>query len=145
MTNIDKNECRYVPFMLSDVILAQWWRPAASSEALDLLHRAMCMVLYQRTAAAIKNGQQSWPIFCCCFVCCCPGGPWGNMEQVVAQWQHPVASGVALDMPHWAMPSVLLRCTTVTIKMANNGGAFDHYCCLFCMIIHSYKTMLWSI
>ncbi len=33
----------------------------------------------------------------------------------------------------------------MAIKMANNRGAFVHCCRLFCMIICSYKTMLWSI
>jgi hypothetical protein len=42
------------------------------------------------------------------------------MEQVVAQWQHPVASGVALDMPHQAIPPVLLCRTAMAINMANN-------------------------
>jgi hypothetical protein len=50
------------------------------------------------------------------------------MEQVVAQWRHPMASGVALDMPHQAMPSVLLRHTAMAIVMGNNGGAFVLYC-----------------
>jgi hypothetical protein len=38
-----------------------------------------------------------------------------------------VASGLALDMPHQAMPSVLLRRTTVAIKMAGGQGAFIHH------------------
>jgi hypothetical protein len=63
MKNINKNRQRYVPFMLSDVILAQWRRPAASSEALDLLHWAMCMVSYQHTAAAIKMANKVGPFF----------------------------------------------------------------------------------
>ncbi len=60
----------------------------------------------------------------CCLFACCSGGRWGNTEQVVAQCWHPVASGVALDMPHRTMPSVLLRRTAVAIKMAGGGGAF---------------------
>jgi hypothetical protein len=56
----------------------------------------------------------------CCLYACCPGGRWGNMEQVVAQCRRPVASGVAVDMLHQAMPSVLLRRTAVAIKTA--GG-----------------------
>jgi hypothetical protein len=55
-----------------------------------------------------------------CLFACCPGGCWGDTEQVVARWWHPVASGVALDMPHWAMPSVLLQRTAVAIETA--GG-----------------------
>jgi hypothetical protein len=57
----------------------------------------------------------------------------------------PVASGVALDMPHQAMPSVLLWRTAVAIEMASGQDAFVRHCHLVCIIIHSYKTMLWSI
>jgi hypothetical protein len=106
--------------MLSAIILAQWWRPVASSEALDLLHRAMCVVTYQHIAMAIKMASFAGVFVDCCLYACCPGGRWGDPEQVVAQCQHPVASGVALDMPHRAMLSVLLWHTTVAIQMA--GG-----------------------
>ncbi len=41
--------------MLSDIILTRWWRPGASSEALDLLHRAMRAVTYRRIAMAINT------------------------------------------------------------------------------------------
>ncbi len=67
------------------------------------------------------------------------------MEQLVARWWQSVASGVALAMPHLEMPSVLLWHTVVAIQMANKGGAFVHHHRLFCMIIRSYKTMIWSI
>jgi hypothetical protein len=90
---------------------------------------------------AIKIG----PFFHPCVICCCPGSRWGDTEQVDAQWRRPVASRVALNMPHWAMPSVLLRRTAVAIETANNGGAFICPRHLFRIIIHSYKTMLWSI
>jgi hypothetical protein len=110
--------------MLSAAILAQWRRPVASSEALDLFHWAICTVLYRQTATAIKMASKVGPFFCHCFVCCCPGGPWGDTEQVVAHWRHPVTSGVALDMPHWAMPSVLLRRIHKAFKMGRNGVAF---------------------
>jgi hypothetical protein len=58
----------------------------------------------------------------CCLYSCCPGGRWGDTEQVVAQCWHPVASRVALDMPHWAMPSVLPGRTAMALETANNGG-----------------------
>jgi hypothetical protein len=70
-------------------------------------------------AMAIKMASFVGVFVDCCWFSCCPGGRWGNTERVVAQWWHPVASGVALDMPHWAMPSVLLRRTTVAIKTAS--------------------------
>jgi hypothetical protein len=80
----------------------------------------MHLVLYRSTAAAIKTASKVGPFFHCRFVCCCPGGRLGDTEQAVARWWHPVASGVALDMPHWVMPSMLLWRTTIAIKMANN-------------------------
>jgi hypothetical protein len=116
---------------LLEWVLARWWHPVASSEALDLLYQAMRAVLYRRTAAAINTTSfLGWFVDCCLFACC-PGGHWGDTEQVVAWCQCPVASGVALDMPHWAMPSVLLWRTTVAIKTAGGWGAFwcHHWFC----------------
>ncbi len=140
-----KKQSRLDQLQLSATILAWWQRLVASNKALNLLYRAMHVVLYRRTTVAIKMTSLLGIFFCHCFVCCCPGGCWGDTEQVVAWWQRPVASGVALDMPHQAMPSVLLRRTAVAIKMAGGWGAFVCHCCLVCIIIHSYKTMLWSI
>jgi hypothetical protein len=34
--------------------LAQWWHPVASSEAMDVLHWAMCPALHRRILMAIK-------------------------------------------------------------------------------------------
>jgi hypothetical protein len=61
------------------------------------------------------------------FFACCPGSRRGNTEQVVTRWQHPVASKVALDMPHWAMPSVLPWHTAMAIEMANNVPLKDQF------------------
>ena len=110
--------------MLSDIILAQWWRPAASSEALDILHWAMCAVTYQCTAMAIKMASFAGVFVDCCLYACCPGGRWGDTEQVVARCRRPVASVVALDTLHRAMPSVLLRRIRKAFKIGRNGGAF---------------------
>jgi hypothetical protein len=118
----------------------------ASSEALDLLYRTMHTVLYRRVTMAIKTASKVGVFVDCCLFACCPGGHWGDMEQVVAQCWHSVASRVALDIPHWAMPpSVSLRCTAVAVKTAGRGGAFVRHRCLFYIIIHSFKAMLWSI
>jgi hypothetical protein len=54
----------------------------------------------------------------CCLFACCPGGRWDGMEQVVAQWQLPGTSSVALDLLHWVMPRSLLQRVRMTIKMA---------------------------
>jgi hypothetical protein len=78
----------------------------------------MHKVTYRRIAMAIKMASFAGVFVDCCLYACCPGSRWGNTEQVVAQCWHPVASGVALDMLHWAMPSVLHRHTAVAIKTA---------------------------
>jgi hypothetical protein len=101
------------------------------SKALDLLHWAICAVLYPCTATAIKTTSFVGEFVDCCLFTCCFGGRWGNMEQVVARWRLPVASRLALDMPHWAMPSVLLQRTTVAIKTAGGWGTFAHCRLLF--------------
>jgi hypothetical protein len=106
MKKLKKSQGRLDRLQLLATILARWQRLVASNKALSLFYWAMRMVLYRCTTVAL-------------FVCCCPGGRWGNTEQVVAQWQRPVASGVALDMPHRAMPSVSLRRTAVAIETAS--------------------------
>jgi hypothetical protein len=82
----------------------------------------MHTVTYRRIAVAVKMAIFAGIFVDCCLYACCPGGRWGNTEQVVAQCWRPVASGVALDMPHWAMLSVLPGRTAVAIETANNGG-----------------------
>jgi hypothetical protein len=84
----------------------------------------MRKVSYRCIAMVIKTASKVGVLFDCCFVDCCPGGRWGDTEQVGARCRHPVASGVALDMPQWAMPSVLLRRTVVAIETAGGQGAF---------------------
>jgi hypothetical protein len=66
--------------MLLTAILAQWQRPVASSEALDLLHQAIHAVLYQRTTAAIKTASFVGVFVDCCLFACCPGSHWGNTK-----------------------------------------------------------------
>ncbi len=126
--NIEKTRRSHVRFMLSDIILAQWWHPVDSWEALDLLHWAMRAVMYRRITMAIKMPTFLGVFVDCCLFACCPGGRWDDKYHVVTRWRHPVASGVALDMPHWAMPSVLLRRTAVAIKTAGGQGAFVRHC-----------------
>jgi hypothetical protein len=111
-----KNHRSHVPTMLSGIILAQWQHPVASSEALDLLHQAMRAVTYQRIVMTIKMAIFVGVFVDCCLYTCCPGSRWGDTEQVVNQCWHPVASGVALDMLHWVMPSLLLQRTTVAME-----------------------------
>jgi hypothetical protein len=115
-------------------ILAQWQHPVASTKALDLINWVMCVVFYRCTALAIKMTSTVGVFVDCCLFACCPGGRRGNKEQVVAQWLHPVAYRVARDMPHWAMPSVSLRHTAMTIEMAGNSGTFVRLHHLFCLL-----------
>jgi hypothetical protein len=109
-------------------ILAQCWCLVTSYKALNLLHWAMCAVTYRRIPTAINLATFLGAFFDCCLFACCPGGRWGNTERLVARCQRPVASGGALDMPHWGVPSVLLRRTAVAIKTASGRGAFVRHC-----------------
>jgi hypothetical protein len=132
--------CNYWPQYLPDGSI-QWLLPKPWTSSIR-------QCVWNRTGA--PPGPSKWPstvdpFFCHHFDCCCPGDRWGNTEQVVARWRCPVASRVALGMLHRAMLSVLLWHTAVAIEMANDGGAFIHHRQLFCMMIRSYKTMLWSI
>ncbi len=128
LKNIRKTGVGMSDWWLLEQVLTQCWHPVASSEALDPLHWAMCVVLYRCIALAIETASKVGVLFDCCFVDCCPGGRWGNMERVGARCQHPVAYRVALDMPRWAMLSVLLRRTTMAIKTAGRWGAFVRHC-----------------
>jgi hypothetical protein len=84
----------------------------------------MHVVLYRRTAAAMNMATFLGIFVDCCLFACCPGGCWGDAEQVVTRWWLPGASSVALDMLHWAMPRSLLQRVRMAIKMACNGGTF---------------------
>jgi hypothetical protein len=116
-----KKQGRLDKLQLLAAILARWRHLVAFNKALTLLYREMHAVLYQRSAAAIKMASLLATFFCRCFVCCCPGGRWGDTERVVARWQRPVASGVALDMLHWVI-FLSRRQTAMAIEMANDGG-----------------------
>jgi hypothetical protein len=94
----------------------------ALSEALDLLHWGMRVVTYCCIAIVIKMASFVGIFVDCYLFACCPGGCWGDTEQVVTQCRCPVASGVALDMLHWAMRFVSHQRTSVAIEMANGGG-----------------------
>ncbi len=120
MKTSKKKRPSHVRTKLLGIILTRWRWPVASSEALDLLHRAMHAVTYRRIAMAIKMTSFAGEFVDCCLYACCPGGRWGNTEQVVVRCRRPVVSGVAVDMPHWAMPSVLLWRTAMANKTA--GG-----------------------
>ncbi len=104
--------------------LARWRCLVASNKALNLLHWAMCAVTYRRIAMAIETASFLGVFVDSCLFACCPGSRWGTTERVVTRCRHPVASGVALDMLYWVMPSVLLRRTAVAIKTADGQGAF---------------------
>jgi hypothetical protein len=126
--NIKKIRRSHVRFILLDIILARWWRPVASSKALHLLHRAMRVVLYRCTATAINMATFLGVVIDWCLFACCSGSRWGDTERVFAQWRCRVTSEVALDMPHWAMPSVLLWRIRKAFETGCNGGAFSCHC-----------------
>ncbi len=78
-----------------------------------------------------RNGQQRGYILHRCFVDCCHGGRRGYTDQVVARWQRPAASNVALDMLHQAMPRDLLQRLRMTIDVASDRGTFVRLCRYF--------------
>ena len=80
-----------------------------------------------------QNCQQSGHIVHLCFVYCRPGSRRGDTEPVVARWQRPVASGVAMDMLHREMPHLPLQLLRTAIEMACDGGAFVRRRRLFCL------------
>ncbi len=51
------------------------------------------------------------------------GVPWGDTGRILAQWQHPVAFRVALDLPYWVMRSASYRLIRMAIQMALEAGA----------------------
>jgi hypothetical protein len=53
---------------------------------------------------------------------------WGNTGQILAQWSHPVASRVALDLLYWAISLSLHQQIAKAIKMASKKGAFLCHC-----------------
>jgi hypothetical protein len=52
------------------------------------------------------------------------GGCQGDMAQILAQWQHLVASSIALDVLHQAMSPALHQRIPMVIKIASNVPAF---------------------
>ncbi len=84
MKKLVKNWHMHNQLQLLATILARWWHPVASSEALDLLYQAMCVVLFRRTATAIETARFLAVFIDCYLFACCPGGRWGNTEQIVA-------------------------------------------------------------
>ncbi len=83
MKKLKKKQGRLDQLQLSAAILAQWQLPVAYSEALDLLHQAMHVVMYRRITMAFKMAIFAGVFVDCCLYACCPGGRWGNREQVV--------------------------------------------------------------
>ena len=114
-------------------MLARWWHPVASSEALDPLHWAMRAVLYRCILTAIKLAHKVGVFIHRCVVDYCLGIRGSDTEQVVAQWRRPVASNMALNIFHWEMPRELLQCLHMAIEMVCDGGAFVRCHRLFCV------------
>jgi hypothetical protein len=94
-------------------------------------------------AMAIRMASKVGAFFHRCFVCCCPGSHQDNTEQIVAKWWHPEASGIALDMLHWAMCFKLHWCTAMAVDMASGRGALFPIVAL-CLSINVAKEPCYS-
>ncbi len=92
--------------VISERVLARWWRLVAFMKAVNLLHQAMRAVSYYRIAPAIKMASKGGGDVAHRCVDCVPGGRRGNTEQVVTRWQSLVAFMKALDLLHRSMSSV---------------------------------------
>jgi hypothetical protein len=95
----------------------------------------MHTVLYRHITMAIKTARKVGVFIHRCVVDCRPGIHESNTEQVVAQWRRPVASDMAMDIPHWVMLHELLQCLCMAIEMASDGGAFVCCCHLFLLSV----------
>jgi hypothetical protein len=60
------------------------------------------------------------------------------MEQVVAQWWHLKATGVALDMVHQGIQAALHPHIRMAIKMAQDKGAFV---CFINLVINPNRSL----
>ncbi len=88
----------------------------------------MCTVTYRRIAMAIDLATFLESFVDCCLFFCCPGGRWGDTEQVVVRCRRPGASSVALDLLNRVMPRALLQCIRMAFEMARNGGVLLSHC-----------------
>jgi hypothetical protein len=125
--------------MLLDIILARWWRPVASSKALDLLHQAMRAVAYRRIAMAIKMASFVGVFVDCCLFACCPGSCWDNIKQLVNQCRCPVASGVALDM---LIGRCALYCTGGPPWTSKQPTTEEHVDAMINFVIHNNRSLI---
>ncbi len=131
MKNIKK--CRsHVPFMLLDIILTQWWRPVASSKALDLLYQAICVVMYRCIATAIKMAS-----FVCVFVDCClswqPLGRYGASSCPMA-----VSSGFRSSPGHAALGDAI--CIALVHHHGHQNGQWMRCICLSLLPCLNHNT-----
>jgi hypothetical protein len=62
------------------------------------------------------------------------GVRWGDTGRIIARWRRPVASRVALTLPHWAMLLAPYRLIRMAIEMASKAGPFcsvvDYLSCI---------------
>jgi hypothetical protein len=77
--------------MLSERVLARWWRLVAFMKAMNLIHWAMRAVFYCRIATAIEMASKGGGHVAYRCVDCVPGGRRGDTERVVARWRSLVA------------------------------------------------------
>ncbi len=125
--------------MLLDIILARWRHPVASSKVLDLFHRAMRAVTYQRIAIAIKTTSFIGVFVDCCLFDCYLGGRWGDTERVVTLCRRPVASGVALDI---CIRQCTLYCTSRALWPSKWPTTEEHVDAIVDFVIHNNRSLI---
>jgi hypothetical protein len=123
--------------MLSNIIFAQRQRPVASSEALDLLHQAMCAVTYRRIAAAINTATFLGVFVNCCLFAYCPLQQLGRY--VASSCPMPVSSGFLSIPGHAALGNAI--CIAPAHCHGHRNGRRTRCICLSSLILSSTITI----
>jgi hypothetical protein len=119
-----RKQCCYVRLILLEQILAQWRRPVASVESLNLLYRAMRAVAYRRIAMAIGMASKVDVFFIVIVLYVTPAAARAIHSGYSPNGEYPVASTESLNLLHWAMHLALPRRIHRAIETASKGSAF---------------------
>ncbi len=132
-----KKHCSHVWFLLLDIILAQWRCPVASSEALDLLHWAMCAVTYRCIAMAIKMATFLGAFVDCCLFAWLPWRPLG--QYVASSCPMAASSGFQSSLGHAALGNNI--CIAPVHCRGHQNGRQTRCICSSLLILSSAITV----
>jgi hypothetical protein len=125
--------------MLSDIILAQWRHPVASSEALGLFYWAMCAVTYRRIAMAIKTATFLGVFADCLYVCLLPWRPLG--QYVASSCPMAASSGFRSSPGHATLALGDAVCIAPAHRRGHQNGWWTRCICSSSLILSSTITV----